>query len=163
MKKFLNKKGTSVEQGYSPWHVIIALVLFVIMGFFLMFIINDYISAFLVYDKDIPRNIYAYRAVNTCLAYQDSTTGRYYPGIIDYTKYNQEVLDDCYNDTSVRSFNIQLVDKDKGERYDRILVGFGASRNIVPYPVFIRYEDGTTNHGELLFGMSGELLSEQEE
>ena len=89
----------------------------IVMAFVLFTITNRYIDGFLAYDKDIPTHVYAYRAVNTCLAYQDNVTKRYYPGIIDFSKYNEEVLKDCYAKTDVKSFNIQLRDLKKPEDY----------------------------------------------
>ena len=128
-------------------------IILVVMAFTLVLITDRYINGFLAHDKDIPKHVYAYRAINTCLAYQDSVTHRYYPGIIDFTKYKQEILDNCYTNTE-KSFNIQLKDWKKQQDYDRILIGFGATLSIKSYPVWIRYEDGTINEGELLFGAS---------
>jgi hypothetical protein len=124
------------------------------MGFVLIVITDKYISGFMAYHPDIPKHVYAYRAINTCLAYQDTTTNRFYPGIIDFSKYTQQVLDSCYANINVKSFNIQLIDLKMPKSYDKILVGFGESLSIKTYPVFIKYADGTINEGELLFGVS---------
>ncbi len=152
-KRFLNKKGQT-EEGFNAGFFLIAGFIFIVMVFVLLLVTGQYKEGFLAVDKDVPTHVYAYRSINTCLAYQDEITGRYYPGLIDYTKYRQEVLETCYSDTSARSFNIQLKDLDKPRHYDRILVGFGGSMNIKSYPVLIRYKNGDINNGELLFGIS---------
>ncbi len=150
----IRNKKAKVHHGFAPGYFLMAGFIFLAMAFVLLLITSQYMKAFRVHHKDIPTHIYAYRAVNTCLAYQDSITKRYYPGVIDFSKYNQENLDACYADTSIKSFNIQLRDLDRKESYNRILVGFGASMSIKSYPVWIMYSDGTINKGELLFGIS---------
>lgn len=151
---FRNKKGAEINIGVLVIYILIFAVMIIVMGLVLKVAPGKYIDSFLVYHKPILKNIYAYRAINTCLAYQDNVTKRYYPGIIDFSKYNEEVLKDCYAKTDVKSFNIQLRDLKKPEDYPRILVGFGASLSIESYPVWIKYADGTINEGELLFGVS---------
>jgi hypothetical protein len=158
---FLNKKG-SEQQGFTPWHLLMAGVVFLIMGFLLFIIMKQYTDAFLVYDKEIPKNIYAYRAINTCLAYQDPFTGRFYPGIIDVRKYNQRTLDNCYMNTTYVSFNLQLRSLAEEKDYPRILVGFGAVRTATSYPVLIRISEGNLVKGELLFGTTDEAEVKQE-
>ena len=163
LKRFLaSKKGTSEEQGYTPLHLLMVGVLFLAMGFILVLITDQYINAFLVYDKEIPVNLYAYRAINNCLAFQDSFTSRYYPGIIDINKYTQTNLDNCYTDTSQYSFSIQLRSLSTDYDYPKILVGFGAAGTINTYPVLIREKDGSIFKGELLFGTSIESEMKQE-
>jgi hypothetical protein len=149
-----NKKGEGLHIGFMILYIIMFGIILIVMGFVLLIITNRYINGFLAYDPDLPTNIYAYRAINTCLAYQDSSTERYYPGIIDFAKYNQQTLDNCYTNTDVRSFNIQLKDLQKPEDYPAILVGFGASLRINSYSILIKYDDGAMNQGELLFGVS---------
>jgi len=155
---FLNKKGESEEQGFSIFYLGMAIIVFAVMAFILLFIIGQYIESFLVYDTDVAKNVYAYRAINTCLAYQDPFTNRYYPGIIDLSKYTQENLNNCYADTIAVSFNVQLVSLTGEKTYDRILVGFGAARTIGRYPVLIRNSNGRVVQGELLFGTSDEAM-----
>lgn len=150
----IKSKRAQLHHGFSPGYFLLAGIIFIVMAFVLILITGQYMKAFLAHDKELPTHIYAYRAINTCLAYQDQVTKRYYPGIVDFTKYKQENLDACYADISFKSFNIQLKDYDKKESYNRILVGFGASMNIIPYPVWILYPDGTINQGELWFGIS---------
>ena len=149
-----SKRGEGLHIGFTMLYILVFGAILVVMAFVLFFITNEYIDGFLVYDKDIPKHVYAYRAINTCLAYQDNVTKRYYPGIIDFSKYNEEVLKDCYVKTEGKSFNVQLRDLEKPEDYSRILIGFGASLSIEAYPVWIKYADGTINEGELLFGVS---------
>ncbi len=163
LKRFLqSKRGTSEEQGYTPLHLLMVGVLFLVMGFVLVLITNQYINAFLVYDENIPMNLYAYRAINNCLAFQDSFTHRYYPGIIDINKYTQTNLNNCYTDTSQYSFSLQLRSLSGDYDYPRILVGFGAASTIHIFPVLIREKDGTILKGELLFGMNTESQMKQE-
>ncbi|MBN2052293.1 hypothetical protein JW756_02210 [Candidatus Woesearchaeota archaeon] len=154
-KKLLkNKRGEALHIGFTMVYLIIFAVILIVMAFVLVLTTQRYIDGFLAYDQNIPKHIYAYRAINNCLAYQDPVTLRYYPGVIDFTKYKQEVLDNCYANTDVKSFNIQLKDLSRQQDYDRILVGFGASLSTKSYPVWIKYEDGSTSTGELLFGVS---------
>jgi len=153
MRTIHNKKA-QLQHGFSPGYFVIAGAIFLLMAIVLIVITNQYIQSFLAHDKLLPTHIYAYRAINTCLAYKDAEIGRFYPGIIDFSKYNQQNLDACYTNTDVRSFNIQLRDLDKNIAYDRILVGFGASMNLLSYNVAIRYPDGNVSQGELLFGVS---------
>ena len=81
--KLLKNKKAEVHEGFSPLYFLLAGVIFIIMGFVLVMITGKYLSAFTAHDKDIPQHIYAYRAINVCLSYQDPITKRYYPGIID--------------------------------------------------------------------------------
>lgn len=163
LKRFLHsKKAESQEQGYTPWHLLMVGVLFLAMGFILILITNQYINAFLVYDDNIPMNLYAYRAINNCLAFQDSFTHRYYPGVIDINKYTQTNLNTCYTNTSQYSFSFQLRSLSGDYDYPRILVGFGAARTIHNFPVLIREKDGSIFKGELLFGTSVESQMKQE-
>lgn len=151
LKRLLRNKRGGLEHGFNMGYLLIACVIFVIMAFVLHYLVGKYIASFLVHDQSIPTHVYGYRAVNTCLAYQDSETKRFYPGIIDLTKYNEETLKKCYGNT--KSFNFQLIDLDKEESFDKILLGFGASLSIKKYSVFILYEDKTISRGELWFGM----------
>jgi hypothetical protein len=162
LKRFLQSKKGSEEQGATPWHLLMVGVLFLAMGFILVLITDQYINAFLVYDKDIPLNNYAYRAINNCLAFRDSFTHRYYPGLIDINKYTQTNLNDCYTDTSQYSFNIQLKSFSTDYVYPKILVGFGSARTFYSYPVLIRETDGSIFKGELLFGMNIESEMKKE-
>jgi hypothetical protein len=152
MLKIIVSRKAQAEHAFSSGYFVLAGFIFVVMAFVLLYTTNSYLKAFTANSNTIVVHTYAYRAINTCLAYQDSITNRFYPGIIDFNKYNQENLDKCYSNTSIKSFNIQLRDVDKAQSYDRILVGFGASMNILSYPVFIRYADGNISKGELLFG-----------
>jgi hypothetical protein len=149
----MNKKS-QLHHAFSAGYFVMAGFIFVVMAFVLILTIGDHLSAFTVIDKELPTHIYAYRAINTCLAYQDQVTKRYYPGVIDITKYTQGNLEACYSDTSYKSFNVQLKDLDKGESQSRLLVGFGAALYIKSYPVWIKYPDGNFTRGELLFGAS---------
>ncbi len=148
-----SKKG-QVHHGFSVGHFLLASFIILAMAFVLVLSTSAYMRAFRVHDKDVPAHVYAYRSLNTCLAYQDKVTKRYYPSIIDFSKYTQENLEACYNNTNEKSFNIQLKDLDKQIPYNRILVGFGASMNIKSYPVLILYEGGSMSKGEFLFGIS---------
>jgi hypothetical protein len=150
----IHNRKAQLHHGFSPGYFLIAGIIFLIMAVTLIITTNQYVSAFLAHDKLLPTHIYAYRAINTCLAYKDVEIDRFYPGIIDFSKYNQQNLDACYTNTEFKSFNIQLRDSGKDISYDRILVGFGASRNILSYNVAIRYPDGSISQGELLFGAS---------
>jgi hypothetical protein len=150
----IHSKKSQLHHAFSAGYFVMAGFILVVMAFVLILTIGSYLSSFTVTDKDLPTHIYAYRAINTCLAYQDQVTKRFYPGIIDMNKYTQQNLEACYSDTSVKSFNVQLKDLDKGEAQSRLLVGFGASLYIKSYPVWIRYPDGNISSGELLFGAS---------
>jgi hypothetical protein len=149
----MNKKS-QLHHAFSAGYFVMAGFIFVVMAFVLILTISGYLNAFTVTGKDVYTHIYAYRALNTCLAYQDPVTHRYYPSVIDITKYTQENLEACYADTSFKSMNIQLKDLDKGEAQNRLLVGFGAALYIKIYPVWIKYPDGNFTRGELLFGAS---------
>jgi hypothetical protein len=155
IKKVLqSRKAEGLNIGTLSVYLIIFGIMLAFMVLILVFYTDKYVNSFMAYHPDLPNHIYAYRAINTCLAYQDNVTSRYYPGVIDFTKYTQEALEKCYVDTQVRSFNVQLRDLDRQKDYDRILVGFGASLKIMSYPVAIKYPDGAMSKGELLFGIS---------
>jgi hypothetical protein len=163
LKRFLqSKKGQTEHQGYTPWHLLMVGVIFLVMGFILVLITDQYINAFLVYDKEIPLNNYAYRAINNCLAFQDSFTHRYYPAVIDVNKYTQTNLNNCYTDTSQYSFSLQLRSLGTDYTYPKILVGFGATTTVHTFPVLIREKDGSIFKGELLFAMNAETEMKQE-
>jgi hypothetical protein len=148
------KKGESLHLGFTMLYVIAFMALLLIMGFALYVLTGNYLSGYLSYSSDIPEKIYAYRAINTCLAYQDPTTGRFYPGVIDFSKYNEEVLNICYTRTDMKSFNFELKDITKNKQYNKLLVGFGASLTTKSYPVLIRYDDGSLSQGTLMIGVS---------
>ncbi|KYK25738.1 hypothetical protein AYK26_01850 [Euryarchaeota archaeon SM23-78] len=149
-----NKRGEGFHIGFTILYALMWGAILFVMGWVLYLTTNNYLAGFLAYEKDIPRHVYAYRAINTCLAYQDEDTQRFYPGVIDYSKYDKQTLKDCYTNTEVTSFNFQLWDLKKDNPYDRILIGFGATLSIKSYPVWIRYDDGSFSEGKLLIGVS---------
>jgi hypothetical protein len=162
--KFWNKKGESEEQGYTAVHLVMVILIFLAMGWILVLIVEQYTNAFMAYEPAIARNVYAYRAINVCLAYQDPFTHRFYPGVIDVRKYNENVLDDCYvNSSKTASFTIQIIDLSQDKEYDRILVGFGATRTITAFPILIRNNDGSMAKGEFLFGSNDETQETKSE
>jgi hypothetical protein len=154
MLKKLNRKGESLHIGFIMLYVIAFAGILIVMALALLIITSELMNGYLSYSEGIRGRIYAYRAINNCLAYQDEFTGRFYPGIIDLNKYNEQHLGECFAKTDKRSFNLQLYNLKNETQYPQLLVGFGASLSINKYPVFIRYDAKTVHPGELSFGVS---------
>ena len=153
MKILINKKGQGLTSGGAMWHWIFVGFLVIICGFTVLFLVDNYIQSFNQYHESIPEKIYAYRAINTCLAYQDDTTKRFYPGIIDINKFTEETLSNCYQD-SYRSFSFLLRNKATDSYYDKIIMGSQPSLDMSRYFVMIRTTEGKLQYGELFVGVS---------
>jgi hypothetical protein len=69
----------------------------------------------------IPPNLHAdlisqrFTNIPECFAFQDESTGRVYPGILDLNKFNQDQLNRCYitdEERGIKEFNFRLKLKD---------------------------------------------------
>jgi len=81
-----NKKGQAEE--YLHWFLDITLTAIVII--ILAVSVNGFLPQ-VTSTHNLEYHIYSTRAINA-LSYQDSSTGRLYPGIIDMSKFTEETL-----------------------------------------------------------------------
>ncbi|MBD3314095.1 hypothetical protein GF345_06645 [Candidatus Woesearchaeota archaeon] len=74
------------------------------------------------YLADVEDTIIQTRFLNNpdCFAYQDTDTGRIYPGVIDIRKFKQDVMDACYSvpeDYTSGFFRLELKKLDTEKEY----------------------------------------------
>ena len=152
-KIFSNRRGAA-EEGFLAVYIVGVIGILALMFLFLRFLPGSYLDAYLTYSPEVKQGVFAYRAINNCLAYQDPVTKRFYPGIIDTSKYTKEKLDECYQGDDV-SISFSLTDRDSQKEYGKILVGFGASLRQETYDVLILPENGGEYHkATLVVGVS---------
>ena len=79
----------------------------------LAIILSIYQGTIFSVPTELEAETISLRFINTpeCFTYQDSVTGRVYPGIIDIDKFSQERMDDCYRtdvDTGYEQMNFGI-------------------------------------------------------
>lgn len=156
MKLFKNKKAQeSGESGAKvPFYMIVAFILPVLM---LAFAIVVATSSAHIYKMPTGVEEFVvlqrFTSSQECFAYVDKATGRAYAGIIDFTRFNQETLDSCYNiDEKSQYFAFQLMLKaDNSEAFTKLKTknwdGI-AEKRIAPKDVLV-YKDGQIYKGKL--------------
>tara|TARA_Y100000310_G_C20615762_1_gene780524 strand:+ start:818 stop:1297 length:480 start_codon:yes stop_codon:yes gene_type:complete len=94
----MNKKG----EGYNvatktiSWMIMGGILTMAVLA--LAIILSVYQSAAFSVPGELRANAISQRFVNTpeCFTYQDSETGRVYPGVIEIEKFTQARMDNCY-------------------------------------------------------------------
>lgn len=97
------EEGGEESEGYistSKWalYIIVAIIIPLLGMIFAMFVTGYQVqeNSFL---GNVEDTVIQSRFFNSpeCFAYQDSATGRAYPGVIDISKFSQERMNSCYN------------------------------------------------------------------
>ena len=104
---------------------------------------------------DLENHLLTQRFLNSplCFTYQDEDTNRFYPGVIDLTKFNQDNLNKCYNaeDTKVKAYRLTLdYNNEKITINTKNWEGF--LKKAQTEHVFV-YDEGETQRAELLIEM----------
>ena len=82
---------------------------------------------------------------SSCFAYEDGTTGRSYPLIIDWNRFTQENLDHCYNEKERRVIGFRLtlkntqLNKEKAPIITKNWDGVISKRETIPVSVHDEY------------------------
>lgn len=82
--------------------------------FVLVFLISSYINVSQEVPDGLREKIFLQRFVSSpyCFVYKDADTGRSYPGIIDFGKFEKQGLDFCFesfSDLSMKKSSLELV------------------------------------------------------
>lgn len=84
----------------------------VIAFILLVWMVPSYKSELGTIPPNLENHLLIQRFLNSpfCFTYQDEDTNRFYPGVIDLTRFNQDNLDECYNaeNTEVKAFRLTL-------------------------------------------------------
>jgi hypothetical protein len=129
MRFLKSKKAQDEGEGImmtSKWALYMVLAIVIpLMGMVFAMYITGYQIQENSYLDDVENKIVQARFFNSpdCFAYQDSVTGRTYPGMIDLEKFKQDRLDRCYivpGNFVNACFKIELVDLDTGDKLGNI-------------------------------------------
>tara|TARA_Y100000310_G_C20307701_1_gene634734 strand:+ start:91 stop:639 length:549 start_codon:yes stop_codon:yes gene_type:complete len=121
-RPIFNKKAQfEVAEKSIFW--LLAGVLVTIMLLVFTMLVANYRSQITRLPAQLEAESIALRFVNTpeCFTYQDSVTGRVYPGTIDVSKYLQSRLDSCYRTEPEKGF--------KDYNFGIVLEGFNIDEN----------------------------------
>jgi len=118
----MNKKGETEGGAYdltrkSVFWTIAGVVL-VISVLIYAYFLGDLDSRLTYVSPQVYAEAISQRFVNIpeCFAYQDSETGRVYPGVVDISKFNNEHLQTCYQTDSqegYKDYNFRILLKNK--------------------------------------------------
>ena len=103
------KKGQEAPEDISEYSVYF---LFACIFFGILFVV--FLTLVVkIHEQHVPEGLrkstHTARFINNCFPYIDSETGRKYAGIIDYGKFTQERLAECYMiDSKTVAFGYQL-------------------------------------------------------
>ena len=151
----MNKKA-QVEIGWKAPYFIIALGVLLIMFIALMWLFGQFVSRPVITHEQVYVTMYKERFLDSpdCFAYQDIETGNVYSGIIDKSKFTEDVLNNCYkeNKESVYEFSLTLED---GEEETTVQTeNYRLLKKQIPMFVLI-YDNGDIRKGNLLIGIEG--------
>lgn len=109
----MNSKGQFDLARKSIYWMIASVVITMVVIFFVM-IIASYQSNLTALPPELLSGLVSLRFTqNThCFAYQDTVTGKVYPGVIDLAKFNTERMRQCYSvpeEGGYRELNFRLV------------------------------------------------------
>ena len=109
----MNTKGSAFELASKSIFFLIAgiIITMVLLVFFLT--LGSYKSNLISIAPEIQTELISLRFTNSqdCFAYQDQSTNRVQPGIIDFTKFNQETINKCYftdPERGIKEFNFKF-------------------------------------------------------
>jgi hypothetical protein len=127
---FSNKKGNTAE---DTMHVILLFFALSITALLFILLISAEASDKHVIPEGVEEKILIQRLLSSpsCFTYRDNVN-RVYPGIIDLSRFNENVLQDCFNNLeNAFAFGIDLK-VDFGDRTERIQLN---TTNWVKYEV----------------------------
>lgn len=165
MKLFKNRKGNvEIETMY-------AMIGLVILGVFLVFyaiMLGTFVKSNVHFSTETKIYPYYSRILMSpsCFVYQDSYSGKIYPGVWDIEKYTEENLKNCLNlqkrvgDEEVFnkiSFSTQLIYEKEGKTEKNVLstTNHKQTKFSKQYPVMV-YEQGNFTNGYVIIGI-GEI------
>ena len=131
---------------YSVYFILGVFIFALIMGLFVVFVLKlntQYVP------EELQSSLHIQRFVNTCFSYVDTDTSRKYIGIIDYAKFNENTLADCYLlNVNTKSFGYRLGLK-LGEDIKSIKTSNYNKYNIRKVIPIIIYKENKFQSGEL--------------
>ncbi|MBN1377167.1 hypothetical protein JW949_02430 [Candidatus Woesearchaeota archaeon] len=149
---FNGKKAQSgYEVGHTPLYYLAVLVFMLIAIFMLYGLSSGYVSSRIHIDKVVSDEIYVERFFSNCFSYEDEGTGRIYSGIIDWDKFTEKNLDDCFS-TQKKRAEITLTNTDN-DKTKKITAGEGYVKRYYRFYVLI-YDDGKIQKGSMKIGIS---------
>ncbi len=149
---FNGKKAQSAyEIGHTPLFYLFVLVFMLIAIFTLYGLSSGYVSSRLHIDKEVSDEIYVERFFSNCFSYEQEGTGRVYSGIIDWDKFTEKNLDDCFS-TQKKKAEITLTNTEN-DKTNKITAGEGAVKRYYSYYVLI-YDNGKIQKGLMKVGVS---------
>lgn len=101
----MNKKAQfDVARKAIYWMIAGVVITMTVIGFAL--IMSSYQNKLIDIPPELKAELFVLRFLNTpeCFTYQDSITGRIFPGTIDLSKYTQERLNLCYQTEKEKGF-----------------------------------------------------------
>ena len=119
-----NKKGESMFDLVGKtiyWMLAGVAITMAILGF--VMILFSYQSKVVTVPPKLVTELVVQRFLNApeCFTYQDPSTGRSFPGVIDVTKFTQSRMDNCYRTESKKGF--------KDYNFGVLLEGYGPVEN----------------------------------
>lgn len=156
MKKKFNKKGGDTEsdtQLFWTFFLVPAMIIFVLI---LIYVISVFLSSRVAILEGVKDSSYEARILGSpnCFAYEDEISGRVYNGYIDVAKFNNDAINDCFNNTNQDKRGIILLlkfDNDEKEiKTNNALVKISSSlKTTKMHAVHVVKEDGTITQGLL--------------
>ncbi len=148
---FKGKKGLMEEYeiGRKAIYIIVILIVVTATAFTLYAIIGQFRNVLVQTPGELHTSIYLQRFLG-CLAYQDPNTGRPYPGIIDNSKFTEDILNKCYQSSEHSLQELRLELYVNGQVKDAIETkNFGIPKSTLPLYVLL-FENGKTQPAKLL-------------
>ena len=143
-----SKKGTYAADT-APFYAMFAIVTSVLFIIF-VFIVNSYSVSEVEIPKGINEYISQQRFIRSpdCFAYED-ISGRTYPSVMDWTKFNQKRIEECYasyGEEKLPAFSLTLsyAGKEKTIYTDNWNTQAGPEKREPPKNVLVQF--GTTRH-----------------
>ncbi len=115
-KFFLNFIGRKAQFNFARktiyWTIAGVIITMVVFAYVL--ILSSYAGRLTFVPNQLRGELISLRFTNTaeCFAYQDTVTGRVYPGTIDLAKFSEERLNNCYftdPQKGYEDYNFELV------------------------------------------------------
>lgn len=95
--KMSNKKA-SFLLGFKPIYYLVSLVALAAIFGSMIYFISTYLTISASTPPGMQHDIFMQRFMNSpyCFVYVDKDTGRAYPGVLDWEKFNRQNLNNCY-------------------------------------------------------------------
>lgn len=147
MKKLLKSKKAT-EAGRKTIFYIIFGITAAVFFLVLSMILTSWTSDVSKMSPEIEKYLIIQRFLtsNICFTYQDEDTGRIYPYIIDWEKFSDETLNNCYSSPDKYAFRITLENLNKNSKKTAQTAMFtGTIKQIMSENVKIFYESQFDN------------------